>query len=148
MRYATVVLGCAVAVAAWAAEAADEVKVVRPSVPPPDASPRIGLVDGKGPSQGDSASAAGLKGIRAIATRPGEATVIVGGSPRVLRVGDAIGNDTVRSIDVGRIALSRSAGPEAAGEATVVITFDAQGRGRVRLFSVHDATARVPPAVR
>lgn len=149
MRYATVLLGCAVAVVgARVAEAADEIKVVRPSVPPPDATPRVGLVDGKGPSPGDSANAAGLKGIRAIATRPGEATVILGGAQRVLRVGDAIGNDTVKSIDVGRVVLSRPAGPEAGGEATVVIAFDAQGRGRVRIFAVHDATARVPPAVR
>jgi hypothetical protein len=149
MRYATVMLGCAVAVGgAWAVGAADEVQVVRPSPPPPDASPKIGLVDGKGPSKGDSANAAGLKGIRAIATRPGEATVIVGGAQRVLRVGEAIGSDTVKSIDAGRIVLARSAAPEEGGEATVVITFDAQGRGRVRVFSVHDASARVPPAVR
>jgi hypothetical protein len=147
MRHAIAVLGCAVALGGTsAAMADDEMKVVRPSVPPPDASPRSVQVDGKGPSQGDSAGAEGLKGIRAIATRPGDATVIVGGVQRVLRVGDRIGNDAVKAIDSGRIVLSRSAG--AGGDATVVITFDAQGRGRVRIFSVHDATARVPPMVR
>ena len=152
MRKAAAAFACAAALSGvgWASDPTDEtMRVVRPSVPPPDTTPRTVAVNGGGPSQGDSARPGALKGVRAVSTRAGEATVVLGGgTQRVLRVGDAVGADVVKAIDAGRIVLSRSGGPAGGGDATVIVTFDAQGRGRVRVFSTQDPSSTVPPSVR
>lgn len=87
-----------------------------------------------------------LKGLRAVSLKEGEARVALGGSERVLRPGDAIGTDVVKSIEPGRMVLARTT-PEL-GEALVIVTFDAQGRPRVRVFATRDPSSRVPPEVR
>jgi hypothetical protein len=63
----------------------------------------------------------------------GQATVRVGGGERTLKPGDAIGTDTVRSIDSERLVLTRVEGP--GREAMVIVTFDAQRNTRALVLS-------------
>ena len=65
---------------------------------------------------------------------------------RTVRPGDVIGTDVVRSIEPGRILLART-GPDGQ-EATVVVSFDDAGRGRVRVLFGSDPTAVAAPPVR
>lgn len=114
----------------------------KPDPPPADLTPRKVTVKGAPRPATDSVDAGGLKGIRVVSAREGEARVIVGGTETTLRPGDAIGGDVVKIVEAGRIVFERTAG-EASGPGVVIVTFDAQGRGRV---VVYGERSPVPPA--
>jgi hypothetical protein len=93
--------------------------------------------------------AGGLQGAKAVALEEGEATLLVGGAPLHLRPGSPVGADIVKSIGSDRIVLVRGATPmNPTGAATVVLTFDAQGQSRVRVYRLSDPAAATPREVR
>jgi hypothetical protein len=118
-----------------------------PSPPPLDNAPRQATMAGPGPARGrDSAGTSALKGVQAREIKSGQARLALASGLRTVRPGDLIGTDVVRSIEPGRILLTRSS-PNG-GEATVVVSFDDAGRGRVRVLFASDPTAVAPPPVR
>lgn len=124
-----------------------------PLDPPPfpvDRTPKRVKVPGPPPSmQGDSAEAGALKGVQALSIKEGEARLRLVGGERTVRPGDAIGADVVKSIIPGQMVLARSPSTAGAlGSATVVVKFDEQGRGRVRVFHTTDPLPVVAPEVR
>ena len=101
------------------------------------------------PAPSSRAELGGLQGAKAIALKEGEATLLVGGSALTLRPGSVIGSDVVKSVGSDRIVLVRSAtGSPPAGAATVVVSFDAQGQSRVRVYWLSDPAAVPPREVR
>jgi hypothetical protein len=93
-----------------------------------------------------SANAGALRTLVRVRLLDGEARVRLDGTERTIRVGDTVAGDVVRRIEGGRIILAR---PEGDGrEATVIVTFDAQGRARVRVFSTVDPRPLNPPNIR
>ena len=104
------------------------------------------------PAEGKSHVAtelAGLQGARAVALKEGEATLLVDGSVLSLRPGSLVGSDVVKSIGGDRVILVRGPGvADPAGAATVVVSFDGQGRARVRVYWLSDPAATVPREVR
>ena len=96
-----------------------------------------------------SVEAGALQGATAVALNEGEATVLIGGSALSLRPGSLVGPDVVKSIGGDRIVLVRGGTTtNPAGSATVVVSFDARGRSRVRVYWQSDPPATVPPEVR
>jgi hypothetical protein len=90
-----------------------------------------------------------LQGAKAVALEEGEATLLVGGAPLRLRPGSPLGSDIVKSIGSDRIVLVRGAtAMNPTGAATVVLTFDAQGQSRVRVYRLSDPAAATPREVR
>lgn len=77
----------------------------------------------------------------------GEARLLVAGVEHIVRPGSILGQDVVKSVAPGRIVLTRPARPEAGGEALVIVTFDAQGKGRETVVWTKDPTARPPKEV-
>jgi hypothetical protein len=93
--------------------------------------------------------AAGLQEAKVVALAEGEATLLVGGVPLHLRAGSPAGSDIVKSIGSDRIVLVRGAtAMNPTGSATVVLTFDAQGHSRVRVYRLSDPAAATPREVR
>lgn len=129
-------------------DGADQTKTASPALPPVDQAPWRVVVAAPSPRRTlGSARAGSLEGIRAVALRDGVGRLVVGGREVSVRPGDALGSDVVTSVDPGRVVLRRPATADpAAGEATVVITFDALGRARVRVYSTKDPTAVEPRA--
>lgn len=83
-----------------------------------------------------------------VAVQEGEATLLIDGSPLSLRPGSVVGTDVVKSVGSDRVILVRGAtAANPGGSATVVLSFDRQGRARVRVYSVSDAAAIVPREV-
>jgi len=118
-----------------------------PSPPPLDNAPRPVTAAGRGPARDrDSAGTSALKGVQAREIKSGQARLLLASGPRTVHPGDLIGTDVVRSIEPGRILLGRT-GPDGQ-EATVVVSFDDAGRGRVRVYFGSDPTAVAPPPVR
>ncbi len=137
----------ALGVALGGIAAADDAKTKfdPPVLPPADHGPHAAAVPGPpAPRGGDSAWAGSLKGLRVVSMSEGTARVVVGDRTLDVRPGDAIGGDVVRSITSGQIVLDRPA-TSATGEASVVVSFDAQGRSRVRVYASKDPTAPRPP---
>jgi len=133
--------------AATPSAAAGSAVVAVPSPPPVDLSPHAVRVPGPGGSRDrDSAGAGALKGVQARQTRTGEARLLLGGAERTVHRGDLIGTDVVKSIEPGRVLLTRALAD--GDEATVVVSFDAAGRGRVRIYSAKDHSAALPLPVR
>jgi hypothetical protein len=93
-----------------------------------------------------SANAGKLKDLVLVRLAAGEARVTLDGAGRTLHEGDSVAGDVVRRIDAERIILGRREGTR--GEATVVVTFDAQRRARVLVFSTGDDTAPEAPKPR
>jgi hypothetical protein len=114
---------------------------------PVDNAPRAVTAGGPAASRArDSVGTTAWKGALAREVKAGQARVALVSGERVIHPGDVIGGDVVRSIQPGRILLARA---QADGkEATVVVTFDDAGRGRVRVLYGSDPTASMPPAVR
>jgi hypothetical protein len=84
-----------------------------------------------------------------VALKEGEATLLIGGSALTLRPGSLVGSDVVRSIGSDRIVLVRGATTaNPGGAATVVVSFDATGQSRVRVYWLSDPAATVPREVR
>ncbi len=133
--------------AATPTAAAGAAVVAVPSPPAVDLSPHAVTVPGRGASRDrDSAEAGALKGVQSRQIRSGEARLLVGGAERVVHPGDLIGTDVVKSIEPGRVLLTRALGD--GDEVTVVVSFDAAGRGRVRIYSAKDHSAALPLPVR
>ena len=124
------------------------VSAERPQAPRPDTAPRTVAVPAE-PARGprDSADAGLLKGARALALRSGEARLVVSGVERVVRPGDLIGTDTVKTITPERLVLVR-ADAAAPSASLVVVSFDAQGRARIRVYAASDTTVRALPEVK
>jgi hypothetical protein len=118
-----------------------------PSPPPLDNAPRPATAPARGPARNrDSAATSALTGVQAREIRSGLARLVLASGPRTVHPGDVIGTDVVRSIEPGRILLART-GPDGQ-EATVVVSFDDAGRGRVRVLFGSDPTAVAAPPVR
>jgi hypothetical protein len=142
-RVAVVVLLVLVAGAARAQQAtgsSENQDLAIDSPPAKPADPTSAVVTQPGPTPDrnrPSADAGALKGVRALSIRDGEARLLIDGAERLVRPGDAIGTDVVTAVAPERITLVRGARASApSGEATVVVSFDAQGRGRVRVYSL------------
>ena len=107
-----------------------------PSEKAPDTAPRTISVPGSWDRNRDSKDAGAWKGVRVLSIAQGQARVSLASGERVVRPGDVIGADTVKSVDAQRIVLVRGATAERpGGEALVVINVDGQGRSRVRVYS-------------
>lgn len=88
-------------------------------------------------------------GAKPVALKEGEATLLIGGSALTLRPGSLVGSDAVKSIGSDRIVLVRGATTaNPGGAATVVVSFDATGQSRVRVYWLSDPAATVPREVR
>ena len=131
---------------AEASAPAEEMEMAQPELPEFDRSVKKVRVGGSPPAVDlDSTHSGVLKGARALDLKLGEARVIVGGSERVLHVGDAIGDDVVKSIDPGRIVLIRSPKPgNPKGDALVWVDFDPNGASLVRVMLLEDPTPKAP----
>jgi hypothetical protein len=110
-----------------------------------DTSRRLGVASA---APRPAAAAATVSDYRALATAEGEARLLVAGAERVVKPGTVLGTDVVKSVAPGQVVVLRPARPEAGGEALVIITFDAQGRGRERVVWTKDPTAQAPREVR
>jgi hypothetical protein len=133
-----------------AASPEPRIEEFHPKALPADDSPPAPIARAGGPTldpSRNSVGAGGLGGLRALTLADGEARVSFEGTERTIRVGDALGTDVVRRIEEGRIVLLRPADSKA-GEATVVVSFDATGRARVRVYSTLDPTRTVPREVK
>jgi hypothetical protein len=93
---------------------------------------------------GTSANAGALRNLQAIDLHDGVAHVRLDGVDQTVRAGDVLGGDVVRSIEPNRIVLARSEGP--GRTATVIVTFDAQGKARARVFTTQDTKPLDAPA--
>jgi len=73
--------------------------------------------------------------LRLVAGAEGEATVEVEGQAQVVRPGSSLGEGTVKAVGPDRLVYVRPArSGEPGGEALVIVTFDAAGRSRARVF--------------
>ena len=121
--------------------------VAIPSPPPADNTVRAVVLPGGGASRArDSAGVPALKGVRAREVKESRARLLLASGERTVRPGDAIGTDVITSIEPSRLLLRRAL-PSGA-EATVVVTFDDAGRGRVRVLFSADPSAALTPPVR
>ncbi len=113
-------------------------------VPPAGAkAPKPGAAPGEGGSRTLLAS------MKAITLVEGEARVTVAAGERVLRPGDLLGADTVRSVAEGVIVFDRPAvAGQAGGPATVVVRFEANGQTRVRVVYEQDPTPVQAPRMK
>ena len=120
--------------------------VAVPSPLPVDDTPRAVTASGPGASLArDSVGTPAWKGVQAREIKSGQARLALAAGERVVHTGDVVGGDVVRSIEPGRILLTRAL--PGGSEATVVVAFDDAGRGRVRILYRTDPTAVRPPAV-
>jgi hypothetical protein len=108
----------------------------------PDTAPRaISVPDVWDPNR-DAKDSGPWKGVRILTIAQGQARVSLPSGERVLRPGDVVGSDVVKSVDAQRIVLTRGATAQRPdGDALVVISVDAQGRSRVRVYSAANPTA-------
>jgi hypothetical protein len=89
-----------------------------------------------------------LTGARILASEEGEARLLVDGTERVVRVGDVLGADLVKSVARGQIVLHRDGADSEGGDAIVILTQDGEGEPRTRVIWTKDPTAVEPPEVR
>jgi hypothetical protein len=89
--------------------------------------------------------------LRAVSFADGEATLEIDGVSALVRPGSRIGNHVVKSVVSGRIVLARSPAEPTATDATgwggaplVIVTFDAAGLGKPRVFWASDPNAPAP----
>lgn len=127
--------------ASWERASAPAISAEQPARP---VTAKVSPAEARG-----NVEAGGLQGAKAVALNEGEATLLIGGSALSLRPGSLVGSDVVKSIGGDRIVLARGAtATNPAGSATVVVSFDAQGRSRVRVYWLSDPAATIPPEVR
>jgi hypothetical protein len=105
--------------------------------------PKTIQVTGSLPGNRSSVDAGALKNLQPVNLRDGEAQVRLDGVVRTVREGDALGTDVVRSVESNRLVLARSEG--SGRESTVIVTFDAQGTSRVRVYSTQDSKPLIAP---
>jgi hypothetical protein len=109
----------------------------------PDTTPKTVTVPGGSNRNRDSQDASPLRNARVLSIVAGEARVLLATGERVLRPGDVVGTDTVKTITPGRIVLTRSTAEGGAG--LVVVSVDGQGRTRLRVYLTKEPGA-VPPS--
>lgn len=98
---------------------------------------------------GISKEAGALAGVRAVRIDDNEAVLIVQNTQRIVKVGDRIGTDLVKSISAGRVVLLRPPAPgQKGGESLLFVQFDPQGRTQVMVFTTQDTTAKPPVTVK
>jgi hypothetical protein len=100
---------------------------------PIDTAPRDFVVKTTWDRNRDSKDSSPIKGARLLSSVHGEARVLLREGERVLRPGDVLGTDTVRSVEPGQVVLERSASA-GTGETLVVLAVDGQGRTRFRVY--------------
>ena len=84
----------------------------------------------------------GVASLRLLSVAEGEATVEVDGQAQRVRPGSRLGDGTVKAVGPGRLVYSRpAAAGEPGDEALVVVTFDAGGQPRTRVFWTRDPEA-------
>jgi hypothetical protein len=124
-----------------------DVQAAAPSPPAPDLGPHQVSVVGSGTSRDrDSAGTTVFKVIQARQIKSGSARLSWANAERTVRPGDAIEGAVVKSIEPGRIVLSRSTRGEQ--DDLVVLSFDSAGRARVRVYEAADPGVAPAPAVR
>jgi hypothetical protein len=100
-----------------------------------------------GPLPPVSGGGAALSSLRALATADGEASLEVGGVRETVRPGSRLGGDTVKAVSPGRVVLERPATARLPA-ALVIVTFDAAGRGKERVFWSSDPALHAAPEVK
>jgi hypothetical protein len=100
-----------------------------------------------GPPPSASGAAASLSSLRALATAEGEASLEIDGVRETVRPGSRLGRDTVKSVSPGRLVLERPASGEQPA-ALVIVTFDATGRAKERVFWKSDPSLPAAPGVK
>jgi hypothetical protein len=100
-----------------------------------------------GPLPSAPGAAAALSSLRALATAEGEASLEVDGVRETVRPGSRLGRDTVKSVGPGRLVLERPASGRQPA-ALVIVTFDATGRAKERVFWRSDPTLPAAPGVK
>jgi len=79
---------------------------------------------------------------RAVSAAQGQVTLEIDGACEVVRRGSELGGDVVKAVEAGRIVLDRPARPgQAGGAALVIMTFDAAGAPKTRVFYTGDPDA-------
>jgi len=88
-------------------------------------------------------------GARVLRADDTQASLVIQGVERAIKVGDTVGTDIVKSISAGRIVLRRPAsagGP--GGESLVILQFDPTGRTQVLVVASRDTTSKAPGTVK
>jgi hypothetical protein len=124
---------------------------------PPVAEPSLAArpAAGGAPSPAGSAASASTSSrrlsIHALSFADGEATLEIDGVSTVVRAGSRIGNHVVKSLAPGRVVLARGPAEPGATDTTgwgaaplVIVTFDAAGQGKPRVFWASDPEAPAP----
>jgi hypothetical protein len=86
-------------------------------------------------SSSDEPTTGEFAGLRALSLREGAARISFGGATLTLKPGDGLGSTRVKAIGSDRLVLERAGTPAAPGATTVVVTFGADGRPRVRSYA-------------
>lgn len=98
---------------------------------------------------GSAKDAGALAGVRAVQIDDTQARLVIQGVERVVKAGDLIGADIVKSISPGRVVLLRpAAAAGAGGESLVILQFDPQGRTQVLVIASKDTTAKAPRTIK
>jgi hypothetical protein len=116
--------------------------------PPPrrhDRAPRKVSIPGPRPDSTRGTPGTPLKGLRALNLGEGEGQVVFGAVQQTIRPGQSLGGYRVEAVGPGRVVLSMSGG--GLGDSVALVTFDALGRPRVRVYSTVDTTGAKPPEV-
>ncbi len=110
-------------------------------------SPETRAVAGTlGISPSAAKAGAALSSLRALSTADGEASLEVDGVRETVRAGSRLGRDTVKAVSPGQLVLERPATARQPS-AVVIVTFDAAGRAKERVFWTSDPTVKVAPQV-
>jgi hypothetical protein len=124
----------------------EAVRGAPPPLAPPAGRTRVeARVD---PPAGNTRTAPGLVGLKAVSMAEGEATLEVEGERQTVRAGDRLLQAIVKSVAPGRLVLERMSGATATGKELLVVTFDEEGRARTRVLWTVDPTAPVAPEVK
>jgi len=87
--------------------------------------------------------------LRRVSLAEGEGTVEIDGRREVVRSGSRLGNDIVKSVSPEQLVLARPPKEgDQRGETLVIVTFDADGEARSRVFRARDISAPEAPEVK
>jgi len=125
----------------------------QPAPPPPEVTvasrPARGRIEEPNASAAPSDSLP-VVSLHRVSLAEGEGTVEIDGRREVVRPGSRLGSDIVKSVSPEQLVLARppkEGGQE--GETLVIVTFDADGKARSRVFRTRDISApEVPEAKR